>query len=94
MGNESCEVFLQGMRNDEAHLVANYSSRFILHKKADKSFMMGYDPELDASPELEPDVASYFQTIICILRWMTEHGRIDIITIVFPYQVLHVPMKI
>ena len=41
---------------------------------------MGYDPELDTSPELDPDAASYYLTIIGILRWMVELGRIDIIT--------------
>ena len=41
---------------------------------------MGYDPELDTSPELDPNTASYYLTIIGILRWMVELGRIDIIT--------------
>ena len=40
--------------------------------------MMGYDPELDTSPELEPGAVSYYLTIICILRWMIESGRNDI----------------
>ena len=44
---------------------------------------MGYDPELDISPELESDAASYYLTIISILRWMIELGRIDIMTKVF-----------
>ena len=41
---------------------------------------MGYDPELYTSPELDPDTASYYLTIIGILRWMVELGRIDRIT--------------
>ena len=41
---------------------------------------MDYDPELDTSPELEPDTEHYFQTIIGILRWIIKLGRIDIIT--------------
>ena len=49
-------------------------------KKAESPFEMGYDPELDTSPELDPDAASYNLTIIGILRWMIELGRIDIIT--------------
>ena len=49
-------------------------------KKAENQFKMGYDPELDTSPELDPDAASYYLTIIGILRWMVELGRIDIIT--------------
>ena len=48
--------------------------------KAENPFKMGYDPELDTSPELDPDAASYYLTIISILGWMIELGRIDIIT--------------
>ena len=49
-------------------------------KKAENPFKMGYDPELDTSQELDPDAASYYLTIIGILRWIFELGRIDIIT--------------
>jgi hypothetical protein len=38
----------------------------------------GYRPELDVSPLLEPDQASYFMSLIGILRWAVELGRIDI----------------
>jgi Reverse transcriptase (RNA-dependent DNA polymerase) len=39
----------------------------------------GYRPELDASPELKPEQANYFQSLIGALRWAVELGRIDII---------------
>ena len=67
-------------RNCAAHLAAHYGGRFRLPKKAGNSFKMGYDPELDTSPELEPNTASYYLTVIVILRWMIKLGRIDIIT--------------
>ena len=38
----------------------------------------GYCPELDANPELELQDATYYQSLIGILRWMVEMGRIDI----------------
>ena len=41
---------------------------------------MGYDPELDVSTPLEPDLVSYYQSLIGIMRWMIELGRIDIAT--------------
>ena len=41
---------------------------------------MGYDPELDTNPKLDPDAASYYVTIIGILRWMIKLGRTNIIT--------------
>ena len=49
-------------------------------KKAKNPFKMGYDPELDISPDLDPDAASYYLTFISILRWIIELERIDIIT--------------
>ena len=49
-------------------------------KKTKNPFKMGYDPELDTSPELDPDAASYYLMVIGILRWMIELGRSDIIT--------------
>ena len=39
-----------------------------------------YTPEVDASPELDDNDAAYYQSLIGILRWMVEMGRIDIIT--------------
>ena len=38
----------------------------------------GYRPELDLSPLLEPDQASYFMSLIGILHWANELGRINI----------------
>ena len=58
---------------------ANEGHRFRLLKKAENPFMMGYDPEFDTSPELDPDVASYDITMIGILRCMIKLGKIDII---------------
>ena len=33
---------------------------------------------MDVSPFLSPDEASYFQTIIGVMRWMVDLGKIDI----------------
>ena len=33
-------------------------------KKAESPFKMGYDPELDTSPELDSDTVSYFLTLL------------------------------
>ena len=51
---------------------------FRLPKKAKNSFKIDYDPELDTSPELDSDAMSYDLTIMGILRWMIELGRVDI----------------
>ncbi len=39
-----------------------------------------YEPGIDVSPELDPDLASYFQSLIGIMCWMIELGRIAIAT--------------
>ena len=37
-----------------------------------------YHPELDMSEELSPTDAAYYQSLIGILRWIVEMGRVDI----------------
>ena len=37
-----------------------------------------YRPEVDISPELNATDAAYYQSLIGILRWMVELGRVDI----------------
>ena len=39
----------------------------------------GYQPELDQSPELNPERQNYFQGLIRVLRWICELGRVDIL---------------
>jgi hypothetical protein len=46
--------------------------------KASAPIASGYRPELDVPPELDPDDASHYQSLIGILRWIVELGRIDI----------------
>jgi hypothetical protein len=38
----------------------------------------GYRPELDCSPLLNPERASYFMSLMGVLRWAIELGRMDI----------------
>ena len=49
-----------------------------LSAKADTPIQTSYRPELDVTEELEPQKASYYQSLIGILRWMVELGRVDI----------------
>ena len=48
-------------------------------KKAESPFKMGYNPEWDTSSELDQDAASYYLTLINILRWMIKLGMINMI---------------
>jgi hypothetical protein len=65
--------------NVEDYLAREYAGRK-LAKKAVTPFRSGYRPELDITPELNPELASYYQSQIGILQWAVELGRIDIIT--------------
>ena len=50
-----------------------------LKKKVVSPLASGYRPELDASPELDENRASYFASLMGVLRWCIELGRIDIV---------------
>jgi hypothetical protein len=46
--------------------------------QAANPFVMGYEPEIDETPALDPDQASYFQSIIGVMGWMCKIGPINI----------------
>ena len=49
-------------------------------KKAANPFPGDYEPELDTTPALNPELSSWYASLIGMLRWMVEIGRVDIIT--------------
>ena len=49
-----------------------------LVKRATTPFLFNYRPEVDESPEINAEDPSYYQSLIGILRWMVELGRVDI----------------
>ena len=79
------------VRKCTVHLLSNYGGKYRMPMKAESPFKMGNDPELDTSPELDPDAASYYLTIIGVLRWMIEMRIIDVITEV-PLLLSHVAL--
>ena len=48
--------------------------------KAENPFVGDYAPGMAATPALEQDLASLYQSLIGMLRWMVEIGRVYIIT--------------
>ena len=70
----------EAVNNCVSHLKENYAGRYSLPKQAPNPFTLTYDPDMDVSTPLEPDEATYFQSIIGVMRWMIEIGRIDIAT--------------
>ena len=53
-------------------------TRFSMPARANTPMRTSYRPELDVSPELQPKDASYYQSLIGVLRWIVELGRVDI----------------
>jgi hypothetical protein len=53
--------------------------RWKLPTKVTTPMASAFGPELDGTPELEPEDIQYFQELIGMLRWATEIGRVDIL---------------
>ena len=54
------------------------NSHLKIPSKAETPFMTSYRSELDVSPELTPRDSTYYQSLIGILQWIVELGRINI----------------
>ena len=48
-------------------------------KNSENPFLGEYEPGMDETPALEQDLAYWYQSLIGMLRWMVEIGRVDII---------------
>ena len=68
----------EAVRNCQNYLKENLYDDYELITNAPNPFPLGYEPCIDVSPLLSPDESSYFQTIIGVMRWMVELGRINI----------------
>ena len=73
----SAQYVKSAVQNVEDYLAKKGKS---LPAKASTPLSSQYRPELDTTEELEPDDAAYFQSLIGILRWMVELGRVDLCT--------------
>ena len=49
-----------------------------LTPKALTPLKIHYRPEIDITEELGEDESSYYQSLIGVLRWIVELGRVDI----------------
>ena len=66
-GMSSSKYALTAMANVVAHLKSKGQGH-MLPKRAPTPFKGGYQPEMDVSPELNPENATYYQSQIGILR--------------------------
>jgi hypothetical protein len=66
------------VQNVEEFVPKDEAKRWKLPTKAETPLCTCYRPELDVTPELNPSEAAYYQSLIGILRWIVELGRVDI----------------
>jgi hypothetical protein len=71
----SSQYVQEAVKNVETWLAKQNRS---LPKKAEQPFKSGYRPELDVTRELNHEEASYYQSLIGILQWIVELGRVDV----------------
>jgi hypothetical protein len=71
----SSQYVQEAVRNIERYLDLQGGK---LPVRAETPMQTSYRPELDVTPELKVIDAAYYQSVIGILRWIVELGRIDI----------------
>ena len=72
----SSQYVQSAVSNVQNHL--KRKGKCLTPKNATSPWTRDYRPETDVTPELSPADASYFQSLIGILRWIVELGRADI----------------
>ncbi len=55
-----------------------FDGKYRLPKRADNPFPTDYYPETDVTEPLTPELASFYQHLIGVMRWMVEQGCVDI----------------
>ena len=58
----------ESVRNCKHHIKDNYDGKYSFTKHAPNPFPLGYEPDIDITPVLPPDEASYFNSIIGMMR--------------------------
>ena len=66
------------VRNVEEYIEKSHHKRWRIPNKVETPMRSTYRPKLDVSEELSSSDASYYQSLIGILRWIVELGRVDI----------------
>ena len=74
----SSQYVQTAVKNVETHVAKVNDARLQLPTRADTPLKASYRPELDVSPELDTANAAYYQSLIGVLRWIVELGRMDV----------------
>ena len=70
----------EAVRICEEYVAKHLSKGYKLQERAENPFKSSYCPKLDVSLGLEPDGASYYQSLIGVMKGVMEIGQIDINT--------------
>ena len=76
--SSSSQYVQAAVRNVEEYIEKSHHKRWRIPNKVETPMRSTYRPELDVSEELSLSDASYYQSLIGILRWIVELGRVDI----------------
>ena len=71
----SSQYVQSAVKNVEDHLRKTGEK---LPARAKSPWTSQYRPKVDTTSELSPEKATYYQSLIGILRWIVELGRVDI----------------
>ena len=74
----SSQYVRSAIKNVEEYTSTQTGERWKMPRRAETPLRTSYRPELDVSAELLPVEAAYYQSLIGILRWIVELGRVDI----------------
>ena len=74
----SSQYVQSAVKNVEEYLSKRDDENWKLPTKAETPLRTSYRPELDVSPELQPTDAAYYMSLIGMLRWIVELGRVDV----------------
>ena len=78
-GFSSSQYVQAAVKNVETFLAETKDKRWKMPARTGSSAIpASYRPELDITPELEPELAAYYNSLIGILQWINELGRVDI----------------
>ena len=74
----SSQYVQAAVKNVEDYLSKRDDDKWRLPAKAETPLRTTYRPELDTTPELAPVEAAYYMSLVGVLRWIVELGRVDI----------------
>ena len=77
-GMSPSKYVLEAANNCSNNVKDNIPGQYTFPVRAEILFVMGYEAVIDMSKSLDLAEESYFQSIIGVMRWMVEIGRIDI----------------